>query len=121
MSELLTVKDVAQVMKCSEDKVIRIFARMDGVIDLGRPEFVPASLSCPPNSEAGRRGVSDRKGWTLDSNRSSRKRGTSPEICAVGNRVQFSILQRLHYRTGFDQRLQRTRKFTDALLKGQGF
>ena len=38
MSELLTVKDVAQVMKCSEDKVIRVFARMDGVIDLGRPE-----------------------------------------------------------------------------------
>ena len=38
MSELLTVKDVAQVLKCSEDKVIRLFARIDGVIDLGRPE-----------------------------------------------------------------------------------
>jgi hypothetical protein len=38
MSELLTVRDVAQVMKCSEDKVIRVFARMHGVIDLGRPE-----------------------------------------------------------------------------------
>ena len=38
MSELLTVKDVAQVLKCSEDKVIRVFARIDGVIDLGRPE-----------------------------------------------------------------------------------
>jgi hypothetical protein len=38
MSELLTVMDVAQVMKCSEDKVIRVFARMEGVIDLGRPE-----------------------------------------------------------------------------------
>jgi hypothetical protein len=38
MSELLTAKDVAQIMRCSEDKVIRIFARMDGVIDLGRPE-----------------------------------------------------------------------------------
>lgn len=38
MSELLTVKDVAQVLKCSEDKVIRVFARLDGVIDLGRPE-----------------------------------------------------------------------------------
>ncbi|HZW93565.1 MAG TPA: hypothetical protein VFF64_11500 [Candidatus Eremiobacteraceae bacterium] len=37
MSELLTAKDVAQVLKCSEDKVIRVFARMDGVIDLGRP------------------------------------------------------------------------------------
>ena len=38
MSELLTVRDVAQVMKCSEDKVIRVFARVEGVIDLGRPE-----------------------------------------------------------------------------------
>jgi hypothetical protein len=38
MSELLTVKDVAQIMRCSEDKVIRVFARKDGVIDLGRPE-----------------------------------------------------------------------------------
>jgi hypothetical protein len=38
MSELLTVKDVAQIMRCSEDKVIRVFARTDGVIDLGRPE-----------------------------------------------------------------------------------
>jgi hypothetical protein len=38
MSELLTVRDVAQVRKCSEDKVIRVFARMEGVIDLGRPE-----------------------------------------------------------------------------------
>jgi hypothetical protein len=38
MSELLTARDVAQVMKCSEDKVIRVFAKMEGVIDLGRPE-----------------------------------------------------------------------------------
>jgi|SRR5690348_5725644 len=38
MSELLTVKDVAQILKCSEDKIIRVFARLDGVIDLGRPE-----------------------------------------------------------------------------------
>jgi len=38
MSERLTVRDVAQVMKCSEDKVIRVFARMEGVIDLGQPE-----------------------------------------------------------------------------------
>ena len=38
MSELLTAKDVAEIMKCSTDKVVRIFARMDGVIDLGRPE-----------------------------------------------------------------------------------
>lgn len=38
MSTLLTVKDVAQIMRCSQDKVIRVFARIDGVIDLGRPE-----------------------------------------------------------------------------------
>jgi hypothetical protein len=38
MSELLTVKDVAEVLKCSEDAVIRRFARVEGVIDLGRPE-----------------------------------------------------------------------------------
>src|ERR1700757_3661101 len=38
MSTLLTVKDVAQITRCSEDKVIRLFARMDGVIDLGKPE-----------------------------------------------------------------------------------
>lgn len=38
MSTLLTVKDVAQVMRCSQDKVVRVFARMDGVIDLGRAE-----------------------------------------------------------------------------------
>jgi hypothetical protein len=38
MSELLTARDVAQILRCSEDKVIRVFARIDGVIDLGRPE-----------------------------------------------------------------------------------
>jgi hypothetical protein len=38
MSELLTVKDVAAVMKISEDAVTRIFAKVDGVIDLGRTE-----------------------------------------------------------------------------------
>jgi len=38
MSQLLTVKDVAQIIQCSEDKVIRIFRHIDGVIDLGRPE-----------------------------------------------------------------------------------
>ena len=40
MSELLTVRDVATVLQCSEDKVIRLFARVDGVIDLGRPENI---------------------------------------------------------------------------------
>jgi len=36
MSELLTVRDVAEVLQCSEDAVIRRFAKMDGVIDLGK-------------------------------------------------------------------------------------
>lgn len=38
MSELLTVSEVALVLKCSEDAVVRRFAKMDGVIDLGRSE-----------------------------------------------------------------------------------
>lgn len=38
MSELLTVRDVATIMKCSEDAVVRRFAKVDGVIDLGRAE-----------------------------------------------------------------------------------
>jgi len=36
MSDLLTVRDVATVLQCSKDAVIRRFAKMDGVIDLGR-------------------------------------------------------------------------------------
>ena len=35
---LLTVKDVALILQCSEDAVIRRFAKVDGVIDLGKPE-----------------------------------------------------------------------------------
>lgn len=38
MSELLTVRDVAAVMKCSKDAVVRRFAKLPGVIDLGRAE-----------------------------------------------------------------------------------
>src|SRR5216683_1709185 len=33
---LLTVKDVAEVLQCSQDAVVRRFAKMDGVIDLGK-------------------------------------------------------------------------------------
>lgn len=40
MTNLLTVRDVADVLQCSQDKVIRLFARVDGVIDLGRPENI---------------------------------------------------------------------------------
>jgi len=38
MPELLTVKDVATVLKCGEDAVVKRFAEMSGVIDLGKPE-----------------------------------------------------------------------------------
>jgi len=38
MSELLTVRDAAAILKCSEDAVVRRFAKMPGVIDLGRAE-----------------------------------------------------------------------------------
>jgi hypothetical protein len=38
MSELLTVAEVALVLKCSEDAVVRRFAHVDGVIDLGQAE-----------------------------------------------------------------------------------
>jgi hypothetical protein len=38
MSELLTVRDVATVLKCSDDAVVKRFAKMAGVIDLGKPE-----------------------------------------------------------------------------------
>src|SRR6266567_2760714 len=38
MSELLTVAEVATVLKCSEDTVVRRFARVKGVIDLGSSE-----------------------------------------------------------------------------------
>jgi hypothetical protein len=35
MSELMTVRDVATVLKVSEDTVVRRFAKVKGVIDLG--------------------------------------------------------------------------------------
>jgi hypothetical protein len=38
MSQLLTVAEVAAVLKCSEDAVTKRFAKMDGVIDPGRAE-----------------------------------------------------------------------------------
>src|SRR5437660_12891765 len=38
MSELLTVSEAALVLKCSEDAVVRRFAKLPGVIDLGRAE-----------------------------------------------------------------------------------
>ena len=36
MSELLTVRDVAQILQIGEDSVIRRFAKVEGVIDLGK-------------------------------------------------------------------------------------
>src|SRR5262245_58926610 len=38
MSELLTVAEVASVLKCSDDAVVRRFSKIEGVIDLGRAE-----------------------------------------------------------------------------------
>jgi hypothetical protein len=38
MSELLTVAEVAAVMKMSDDAVTRVFSKVPGVIDLGRAE-----------------------------------------------------------------------------------
>ena len=35
MSELLTVSEVATVLKCSEDTIVRRFSKVKGVIDLG--------------------------------------------------------------------------------------
>jgi hypothetical protein len=35
---LLTVRDVATILQCSEDAVIRRFAKVPGTIDLGRAE-----------------------------------------------------------------------------------
>lgn len=40
MPEILTVGDVAQFLKVSEDSVIRWFADIPGVLDLGTPELV---------------------------------------------------------------------------------
>jgi hypothetical protein len=38
MSELLTVRDVAAILRCSEDVVVKRFAKVPGVIDFGQPE-----------------------------------------------------------------------------------
>src|SRR5579872_356133 len=38
MSVLLTVHDVAQILQCGEDAVVKRFAKLPGVIDLGRAE-----------------------------------------------------------------------------------
>jgi len=54
-TQLLTVRDVSEVLQCSEDAVIRRFAKMDGVIDLARCP----PLSCAANSENCRRAIFD--------------------------------------------------------------
>jgi hypothetical protein len=38
MSELLTVREVASVLKCSEDAVVKRFAKLPGVMDFGQAE-----------------------------------------------------------------------------------
>ena len=38
MSELLTIVEIAAILKCSPDTVARKFAKLPGVIDVGTPE-----------------------------------------------------------------------------------
>ena len=57
--QLLTVRDVSEVLQCSEDAVIRRFAKMDGVIDLGKTTLGVPPLSCAANSENCRRAIFD--------------------------------------------------------------
>lgn len=38
MDCLLTVKEVANILRVSDDTVIRLFSKIEGVIDLGSPE-----------------------------------------------------------------------------------
>ncbi len=38
MSELLTLVEVAAILKCSPDTVARKFAKLPGVVDMGTPE-----------------------------------------------------------------------------------
>ena len=38
MSELLTARDVAAILRCSEDAVVKRFAKVQGVLDLGQSE-----------------------------------------------------------------------------------
>jgi Helix-turn-helix domain len=38
MDRLLTVKEVANILRVSDDTVVRLFACVEGVIDLGSPE-----------------------------------------------------------------------------------
>jgi hypothetical protein len=37
--QLLTVRDVAAILQCSEDAVVRRFAKVEGVIDLGKSKL----------------------------------------------------------------------------------
>ena len=54
---LLTVRDVAAILQSGEDAVIRRFAKMDGVIDLGSQseeeikQAWSSALSCFTNPE----------------------------------------------------------------------
>ncbi|HTS06744.1 MAG TPA: hypothetical protein VMP68_14285 [Candidatus Eisenbacteria bacterium] len=104
MSERLTVRDVAQVMKCSEDKVIRVFARMEGVIDLGQPENLSRRryrvLRIP--KQVVERYLTTKAGRSIRIEVPERAVG-GPHS---GRRVQFSISPRLDYRTGFDQTIR---------------
>lgn len=65
MSELLTVKDVATVLKIGEDTVVRRFAKMKGVIDLGVGETrhrAIGALQCNDILEVKHESVSSHEG-----------------------------------------------------------
>ncbi len=49
---LLTVRDVAAILQSGEDAVIRRFAKMDGVIDLGSQSESKRLKSCSAWSSA---------------------------------------------------------------------
>ena len=40
MTELLTIREISEALKVSEDFVLRRFGDLPGVIDLGSPELV---------------------------------------------------------------------------------
>jgi hypothetical protein len=50
---LLTVQDVAHVLQCSENSVIRRFAKLEGVIDMGQQTLGVRGKSrlVPPSSK----------------------------------------------------------------------
>jgi excisionase family DNA binding protein len=74
MDCLLTVKEVANILRVSDDTVVRLFARVEGVIDLGSPEtrrkrrcrVLRIAAAIPFSILVGWRGVKRRKKHVLE-------------------------------------------------------